>query len=78
MANNQNRNRDQQNQQGEGYQDQNEREPRDSRRSGTASEPLTSETVGPESERLDELDELDEDRDDDERESGPNRRFNIG
>jgi len=76
-------NRDQQ-QQGEGYQDPNEQDALDSRRDSIRSEPLTYETVKPQRESrddeddLDDLDELDEDHDDDQRESGPNRRFNIG
>jgi hypothetical protein len=75
-------NRDQQ-QQGEGYQDPNEQDALDSRRDSIGSEPLTAETTTPQGESedeedLDDLDELDEDRDDDQRGSGPNRRFNIG
>jgi len=76
--------RDQQ-EQGEGYQDPNEQETLDSRSDSIGSEPLTAETGMPQGESsddddedLDDLDELDEDRDDDQRESGPNRRFNIG
>ena len=71
--------------QGEGYQDPNEQEALDSRSDSIGSEPLTAETGTPQGESLDDddedlddLDELDEDRDDDQRESGPNRRFNIG
>jgi len=77
--------RDQQ-EQGEGYQDPNEQETLDRRSDSLGSEPLTAETTRPlgessdddDDEDLDDLDELDEDRDDDQRESGPNRRFNIG
>lgn len=78
-----NQNRDEQ-EQGEGYQDRNEQGPRGSRRDSIGSEPLTSDTAIPrgdgldDEDDLDDLDELDEDREDDQRESGPNRRFNIG
>ena len=78
-----NRDRDDQ-EQGQGYRDQNERGPRESRRDSIGSDPLTSETATPQGDNLDDeddlddLDELDEDREYDQRESGPNRRFNIG
>ena len=76
-----NQNRDEQ-EQPEGYQDQNEGT-REGRRDSIGSEPLTSDTATRQGEMgdeddLDDLDELDEDREDDLRESGPNRRFNIG
>jgi hypothetical protein len=78
--------RDQQ-EQGEGYQDPNEQETLESRSESMGSEPPITETTTVQVESsdddddlddLDDLDELDEDRDDDQRESGPNRRFNIG
>ena len=80
-------NRDQQ-QQGEGYQDPNEQETLERRSDSIDAEPPITETstlrdessdVDDDDEDLDDLDELDdEDREDDQRESGPNRRFNIG
>ena len=79
-------NRDQQ-EQGEGYQDPNEQETLERRSDSIDAEPPITETAtlrdessddDDDDEDFDDLDELDEDRDDDQRESGPNRRFNIG
>lgn len=79
----QDKDRDQQ-EQGEGYQDPNAQETLDSRSDSIGSEPLTAETgtapgeSSDDDEDVDDLDEVNEDRDDDQRETGPNRRFNIG